>query len=279
MTVFATGGKMRTHFCNENTDRHGNTIGSIWMAGRFWLYFGKPFGRTPTLRIEWGLFRRARLNLCAELEYFTGDGEDGIGGHVSVPWLFFLFVHLEGILPYSWGRRFGGTRQTNIRFSDGDVRVALFEREHEWNSRDPWWVRGIRFRIGEWIFGKTRHRVVRTEGPMDILVCMPEAQYRGTVEIKDEEWVSRFSTKRVRRAHVEMQDPVPFPGKGENAWDCGEDATHSMTCVADNWEDAIAEMTRTVLKSRRRHGGRNWRPSEKKPEPPSSMPPEVAQQA
>ncbi len=254
---------MRTHSCNENTDRRGNVVGSKLIAGRSWIYFGEPFGKRPTLKFEWGIFRRARLRLCAEAEWFSGDGNDGIGGHISIPWLFFLFIHLDGILPYSWVRRFGGTRQTNITWSDGSLRFALFEREMEWNSRDPWWVRGVSLPFGDWIFGRRKHLIERSAEPVDILICMPEGQYRGTVVMKDEAWVSRFNTKRIRRAHVEMQDPVPFPGKGENSWDCGEDATHSMTCLADEVEDAVAEMTRSVLRSRRRYGGRNWRPAAK----------------
>jgi hypothetical protein len=255
---------MRFHSCNENTDRRGNVIGSKIIAGRSWFYFGKACGNSPTLKFEWGLFRRARLRFGAEIEWFSGDGEDGIGGHISIPWLFFLFIHMDGILPYSWGRRFGGTRQTNVYFSDGDLRFALFEREHEWNRSDPWWVKGVRMPFGEWIFGRRRHTVARSEEPVDILVCMPEAQYRGKVVMKDEAWVGRFSTDRIRRAHIEMIDPVPTPGKGENSWDCGEGATHSMTCPADSVEDAIAEMTKTVLNRRRRYGGRNWRPDGKK---------------
>jgi hypothetical protein len=63
------------------------------------------------------------------------------------------------------------------------------------------------------------------------------------------------------RAKITPDTPIPFPGKGENSWDCGEDATHSMTCNATNEQEAVAKLVASVLNDRYRHGGKNWRPA------------------
>jgi hypothetical protein len=57
-----------------------------------------------------------------------------------------------------------------------------------------------------------------------------------------------------------MTDPVPFPGKGENSWDCGEDATHGYYGPAASIEDAVGNLVTSTLKRRRKYGGRDWKP-------------------
>lgn len=59
-------------------------------------------------------------------------------------------------------------------------------------------------------------------------------------------------------------EQIPVPGKGENSWDCGEDATYAFSCMADSVEDGIASLVRSILVRRRKYGGRNWRHIEAK---------------
>ena len=66
-------------------------------------------------------------------------------------------------------------------------------------------------------------------------------------------------TERVVRAEITPDTPIPHPGKGENSWDCGEDAIHSLTCQASTTHDAVGEIVKAVLRSRYRYGGLMWR--------------------
>lgn len=53
-----------------------------------------------------------------------------------------------------------------------------------------------------------------------------------------------------------MQQGIPFPGKGENSWDCGDDAYYGFGGATI--ESAVADIIADTLKRR----GNNWRPSE-----------------
>jgi hypothetical protein len=58
------------------------------------------------------------------------------------------------------------------------------------------------------------------------------------------------------------RDPVPFPGKGENSWDCGEDASYGFGCAAETLEEGIGKFVASKLRDRGRNGGRGWTPTE-----------------
>jgi hypothetical protein len=65
----------------------------------------------------------------------------------------------------------------------------------------------------------------------------------------------RWFTQVNYSAEVEPRTPIPYQGKGENSWDCGEDGLHSMMGPAQNLEEAIAATVRSVLGSRRKYDG------------------------
>lgn len=55
---------------------------------------------------------------------------------------------------------------------------------------------------------------------------------------------------------------LPIPGKGENAWDCDDDAIFGMTVNADTLEDAARSLVDSVCKTRLQYGGATWQPPE-----------------
>jgi hypothetical protein len=59
-----------------------------------------------------------------------------------------------------------------------------------------------------------------------------------------------------------MITPIPHPGKGENSYDCEDDATYSLTTEARNEAEAIGAMVATVMRSRQKYGGLNWQPKQ-----------------
>jgi hypothetical protein len=63
-----------------------------------------------------------------------------------------------------------------------------------------------------------------------------------------------------RSALVESETGVPVPGKGENSWDCGEDALYSLSTTAATIDEAIEKFKASVMKTRERYGGKDWMP-------------------
>lgn len=93
---------------------------------------------------------------------------------------------------------------------------------------------------------------------------MPEHPYPATVRLFESTWKRpRWPfARRMVRAEIEVEGGIPHPGKGENSWDCDDDATYSLTCQARTAEDAVAKLVGSVLRDRRNYGGRSWRPRE-----------------
>lgn len=58
---------------------------------------------------------------------------------------------------------------------------------------------------------------------------------------------------------------VPFPGKGENSWDCGEDAIMGAGADEPTPEAAVASVVKSALRNRRRYGGEGWKPEKPAP--------------
>lgn len=76
-------------------------------------------------------------------------------------------------------------------------------------------------------------------------------------------------------AEVRFLREVPIPGKGENAWDQGEDAiSETYLPRVATVAEALAEAMGGVMKRRERHGGRRWSPEKPyaAPEAPEALP-------
>lgn len=153
-------------------------------------------------------------------------------------------------------------RDIGFRIHDGALWLELWNDPMEWSSRDPkWWHYTIH--PMDLIFGRMKHSDGIVFDKQDVLIPTPEGGYPATITMREEVWKRpRWFAKKLRRAHIEMKEgfAIPFPGKGESEWDCGEDATHSMCCVADSVLDGMIAMTRSVMQSRIRYGGHNWVP-------------------
>ena len=95
------------------------------------------------------------------------------------------------------------------------------------------------------------------------VVPMPERAYPASVKLFESTWKRpRWFASRMVRAEVKIEKGIPFPGKGENSYDCGDDALFGLTCKADTVEQAIAETVESALRNRRRYGGSvDWQPA------------------
>jgi len=253
---------MYTHAQNLNEDRLGKIKGSILRHGRCWFHFGKD----RCVGFEWNLFKWRGLRFDIGLAHYD------CALSISVAFLFFsLHAHLDHYQLENWiqdktkrkDETYGSGREIGFHTHEWALWWFLWSDPMCSASKDPWYVRTHKFEPREILFGdiKCSYELIAQER---IKIAMPESVYEGTCKI---ELVTR---KRPRspfkdqfyRADMDIPKGIPHPGKGENSWDCGEDATFGLSCQASSVEEATAKLIESVLKSRRRYGGKDWVPQE-----------------
>lgn len=251
---------MRFHWQNLNEKPHGKT-GCILKNGRAWLYLGKA-----TIGWEWVIPSRLGFgfDICTH--------EHALAAHVNLL-LFGFYLHLNhcGLADRlcRWFPSLGyeGRQVLNIYLYEWNLNWAFWQPPWSWHSKTPWYRHGS-IDLIEAVFGRT-DVVRKPTKTYDIEVPMPEGNYPGKVSFEECEMRRRrwpWVWRRWTSCHIETEKPIPIPGKGENSWDCDEDATYGIYCQADSPQDAVVKMFESVISRRYRHGGKKWRPSEKKPE-------------
>lgn len=172
--------------------------------------------------------------------------------------------HIDLSRPHQYWMTNG--REIGVRVFGGAIWIRLWHDPMESRSRDPWWWE-ITIHPVDLLLGRHQHseEVLETR---EIIVPMPEGVYTGRCTMKLETWKRRrWFAKRLIRAHIDMNEGqgVPFPGKGEDSWNCGEDATHGLCTVARDPVEAVAHLFESVMRDRARYGnGFLWRPEERK---------------
>jgi hypothetical protein len=176
------------------------------------------------------------------------------------------FVHAAGAAPGSLYRSTHFYWQTSGRsigaiWQCWTLSINLWNDPMEWRSGDPWWWH-ITIHPVDLLLGHNQYEE-RTMATERVLVPMPEGAYPATVRMFESTWNRKRWPwpRRLVRAEITPDSPIPFPGKGENAWDCGEDSSHSMTTACETPLDAAMAMARSVMNDRLRYGsGWNYRP-------------------
>ena len=115
---------------------------------------------------------------------------------------------------------------------------------------------------GDWILGRAKYtREILEEGiPVTVKVGQWAGdEYKGTAHKDRTTWKRRFSTKVRVDYDIDMAQGIPFPGKGENSWDCGDDAYYGFG--GTTIEGAVEHIIKDTIRERKRHGGDNWRPA------------------
>lgn len=217
-----------------------------WKLHRWW------FGG---LRIEFAPWSRS-FGLEIDVE---GSGSDHNLLFSIRPYIFSLYFGFSGRrLGRLCNRLLKGSyegRTVGIRVFDWAIWWECWAPNMSWSSGEPWWMRWTWHPL-DTIFGRHQHSE-RLVSRQKAWVPMPEKAYRCVVEMKDETWKRPrlpWPSRQLRRAHIECEEGVPFPGKGENSWDCGDDASYSLTTPARTVEEGIAKYVESVLGNRRNRG-------------------------
>ena len=247
-----------------NIHRHvirkkGNWRGYLWL-GQFCL----------SLEVS----TRWRSGFIARWGY--GGQERFLTWCLAIPRLMFLHAAIE--TPFKWHRlrpwdgKYGEAhREFGVGATNGVLRLYFgHDAMGTWygtHGRWGWFTRGIcknlevaLFRV-EWITGKNRYTREVLEAGIPVTVEVGQwtgDTYHGTAERAHSTWKNRFRTIERDDYTISMTEGIPFPGKGENSWDCGDDAYYGFG--GSTIDKAVANIVTATIQDRTRHGGPNWRP-------------------
>lgn len=275
MAIYEATGIYATSIDDSHSD-YGHArfhhLGPFWRSGRLFIHF--PYlpklwgetdhGRTTDLRFSWSL-GRGIVKAGASVGLWGGESNDDASASVTVPGLS-LWLTLERWAGKRWWNRrsyFDSQREVSFMvFADEvDMRVhwRVWANPFSWSNKIPRWRDGS-WSITDFFLGKMRpEREILSTHRFDI--PMPEGTYPATIQLGV--WHrrrARWFTEHIYTAEITPDAPVSKPGKGENSWDQGDDATFSMSTPARTVEEAVANFIHDTLRTRIRRGWRNGMP-------------------
>lgn len=241
------------HWQNLTDDqRVGHPTGSILRHGRAWLHVWNVV-------IHWcWLFGGCSFRIG----FSANTHDDDLTLRFCIPG-FSFYWGFEGVFPRKWKTHDLG-RSCGIAIHGGALWVDFWRDENGWSRDMPWYAKGWNFDPADFFLGRRKYEERTLDGrPADI--TMPEGSYPVTIRLYEATWKRpRWPFPlRLLRAEVKSESGVPIPGKGENSWDCGEDAIFGSTFPCASFTEAVASFTHNILSTRGKHGGLAWRPAEK----------------
>jgi len=234
------------HSQNLNEDSKGNIRGSKFWHGRSWLKWKEG---ACGLGVKWIIGKQA----CFCHAYVQVGGEDLLKIGIALPWVFVLWFHVD------MKHKRQEEMEIGLNLFKGLLSWKIWSRSNEWHMDTPRW-RGGSLYIPDFILGKRKYSS-ETIDEDRVFIRMPEECYHGNCRISRDTWRrSRWPWPLIlTRATIELDKPIPIPGKGENSWDQGDDAVHSMTMCATTKEEAALILQNSVLDTRKRWGWRDGR--------------------
>ena len=254
---------LNDHRCNNSNKTY---CGSGIRHGRCWIRPSERSDNFPNnnkLQLEWGIGKKSSIALNVGL----AEHDYAISLHAA---FLFCFLYLSfnnsklkkflDQITRRKGEKYGNGRTIGFQIYEEFIWINLWKDDNQWGSKDPWWWQ-ISLDWKTFLLGKQKHSVVSESPEQEFSVTMPEGDYKGKVVFKTEQWKRpRWFADRWVRAHADMIDSVPFPGKGESDWDCGQDALHGVTTCASTVKEVSDYIEKDILKTRRKYGGKNWKP-------------------
>jgi hypothetical protein len=234
-------------FHYQNLNEKNGITGSILRNGRAW--WGK-FGW------QWVLWSK-RLGV----EVGLADYGNAITANLCLI-LFSIYVHYDNHKLERWlsdktkraDEKYGNGRTIGVNWFEGSINIHLWNDPMAWRAKDPWWW-NMSFRPVDFLFGNPKYSS-KSVGFDIRSLPMPEKAYDVHITLTEDSWKrSRWPfAKTVMRANCEIEGGIPVPGKGENSWDCGEDATYGLTTPASTFDEAISKLFASVSDTAERTG-------------------------
>lgn len=124
-----------------------------------------------------------------------------------------------------------------------------------------------------WIVGDLTCEHAPDASEETVTVRMPEGPYRAAARVGRVRWNRRLWPGRWHwRGSIEVPSGIPLPGKGENSWDCDDDAVYGCTFAVEDERPDPHELANRLaldaLRTRVRYGGgTDWTPRDGWPAP------------
>lgn len=209
---------------------------------------------------------------------FRADPDDR-GVTFNISFGFAIYITFDGFIPRSW---YPEEREFSIRIHGGAIWWDFWVSE-EWSSwtKNRTW-RKSSFQLMDKIKGK--HDYKRKDADRrQFLLPFLEGIYN--VEVikwdRTDKWprwpTRRMTTWEVRAGYYEgppsecnwKDKPIPVEGKGESSYDCGEDATWSISFPGPPYKKdvntpylAALYFWHSIMKSREQRGSAKWLPKD-----------------
>lgn len=215
---------MRFHWQNLNDSKKPKWGGGFRHGRAWWNRF----------HCEWCLFYSPRLHLT-----FSSGG--------------FSIALLVFTIYFSWEDYEHVRSEFRFNVDTDAVRFTLWGNG-DWDSKDPWWKNGVSFHYFDFLLGRMKCAHEKGE-TIDVLIPMPEGCYAAKLTFEKRMW-KRPRWKSFSRETCDIHIPggIPFLGKGENSYDCGDDGLWGIGSNSHDVEKAIGTVVTSVLESRKRYG-------------------------
>lgn len=270
--VTIRGKRYRWHTVTDD-----EVLGKLWRYGRLYLNFPErkhagqgsaremTFESEPELNLQWSLERKPTEAWSLGAEIATMDGQDDEDLSVSLHVAHVgVYMNADKFRLTRWfANRFGGqeypyARSLSVRLHHGAVHWCTWMDDSSWSRSTPKW------RQGHWSIERTFWPREVDVTPLDdltraVLVPMPEGAYPAVVTF--ERRVMRrgrlgswLKPEVITTYTLEFDKAIPFPGKGENSWDCGDDGISSMSGPGETAAGAVGHAVAAVYRNRLAYG-------------------------
>jgi len=235
------------------------------MERRFWMHKAKD-----ELRWWWHWESNCfHLQLAIPTHFHVGFGIDNGGEHTLHGDFCGIFWHLDSPrLSQAIDRLIGNVGekrswkllQRSFRFywHDLGLWLQLWGNDYESNWNDPRWMRMHHLNFPDLLLGRAKYSDVDGEKFENVVIPLPEGNYKATMTFETSTWKRPRWFPRVRKfTKIEITGDVPrFPGKGENSWDQGDDGIWMTSVVGHSLPKAIGGYVEKVMYNREKRSGR-----------------------
>ena len=189
-----------------------------------------------------------------------GDSGRNLGLTLAIPFLITVFATFKNVFPRRpFARDFdqGDDRTIEVYFHENAIWWNFWVGTMaSWSSDYPWckkWRHG-NFNFGS-LLGPMKYSCETLREDIPVEVPMPEGIYSGSARIERRTWKRPLWAARVRvSTWIEVPGGIPFQGKGENSWDCGDDGLFGAGFEGESVERAVQHFRDTVINDRKRYG-------------------------
>lgn len=256
----------------RNGDKIFEATGNVLRHGRIDVRIAGHYGPwDPALSLEWAL-GESFCHLGVDVDGLEHQAKfssavPGVASWLTVHGVPNVVLELLNV-SYAKGRdTYDCQRTIKASVHDWAAWWKVWARSNSWTRGTPRWREGS-FNVIDALFGDRKHerKVISTH---DVEIPMPEKSYKARVTLSRGTWTRprwpfAFGPSQVfyekLRFDVDLKEPIPYPGKGENSWDQGMDGLYGISGDG-GLEEAIAATVRSVLQTRRkRTGSIAWKP-------------------